>query len=103
MTITIGDNTYEPVYNFGTLRRIKEATKQDPFTLNIDYNNPGEIYRYVHVILTAGLQGIDKKINLQQVQEVIDNWSLSEAMQVITDFNNAFVVEAKPGAEVSAQ
>jgi hypothetical protein len=24
-------------------------------------------------------------------------------MQVITDFNNAFVVEAKPGAEVSAQ
>ena len=98
MEITIDGKEYTPVYNFGTLRRIGEATKQDPFTLNIDYQKPSEIYRYVHIIVLAGLQSAKVSVTAKQVQETIDEWGLAQAMQVITEFNQSFAGE-KNGEE----
>lgn len=102
-TITINGVEETPVYNFGTLRRIGEVTKKDPFSLVVDYNKPEEIYKYVQVIVHAGLLSASVKVTEAHVQEAIDKWDLKKAMQVINDFNQAFVVEAKPGEEVSAQ
>lgn len=102
MIIKINGQDETPIYNFGTLRRIGEITKQDPFTLQIDYTKPAEIYKYVQVIVHAGLQSAKVKATVQQVQEVIDEWSLAEAIEVITEFNKAFVVEPKEGEENGA-
>lgn len=103
MTITIGNATYEPVFNFGTLRRIGDLTKKDPFTLSVDYTKPDQIYKYVYLIVHAGLLSAKVKVTEEQVQSVIDEWDLRTAIQVIAEFNQAFVVEPKPGEEVSAQ
>ena len=103
MTITINGKTVEPVFNFGTLRRIGELTKKDPFTLQIDTNKPDEIYKYVYLIVHAGLLSAKVIVNEKQVQDVIDDWSLAEAMAVINEFKQAFEVEPKPGEEINPQ
>lgn len=93
MNIQIGEQSHELVFNYGTLRRIGELSKKEPFKLVIDYSDPQKVYSYGFYIIYAGLLSAKVKVTQQEVQDAVDEMKFADVIKVITAFNQAFAAE----------
>ena len=91
-------------FNLGTLKHIGVITKADPLDFNVNFSNLAEVYRFVFIVVYAGLlsnadsKNVEPDFSDKDVEKWINEWDLTQAAEVITKFNAAYQLSGEEGA-----